>query len=147
MVLRKQRPRTGKRLTPSPKRIKKSLLKKCDDAFSLLVRARDQHCQFPGCTSTKKLQNSHYIGRAVKSTRFDPDNCVALCWFHHYKSKDLGFEYQKQTLEKHGFEGQYTIFMKNRLGPEKYQQLITNSKKKVTLTKPRLESLLASLKK
>ncbi len=103
----------------------KSALKKADTLFSNEIRARDGKCLFPGCkvTDPKKLQNSHYIGRAVSSTRFDPDNCIALCWLHHFKDKMLGFEYQKQTLEEHGWDGQYTIFMRNLLGPERYLAL------------------------
>jgi hypothetical protein len=99
-------------------------LKVADKKFSDWIRARDGRCMHPiGCESKTMLQNSHYIGRARKSVRFDPDNCITLCWFHHYKSKDLGFEYQKQTLDKHGYDGQYTLFMKQRLGPLKFYQL------------------------
>lgn len=104
-------------------------MKKADHVFSEEIRARDGKCMHPkGSENCKLLQNSHYIGRAVKSTRYDPDNCVAICWFHHYKSKDLGFEYQKQTIEKHGFDGQYTIFMRNLLGEERFAALIERSK-------------------
>lgn len=104
-------------------------LKMADDHFSLFIRNRDGRCMHPkGTENCTMLQNSHYIGRATKSTRFDPDNCITLCWYHHYKSKDLGFEYQKQTLEKHGFDGQYTLFMKRILGDERYAALIERSK-------------------
>ena len=99
-------------------------LKKADSRFSKQIIARDEHCQFPGCTSTTRLTCSHLIGRATKSTRFDPDNCVTLCLFHHFFSKDLGFEFQKQTKEKHGYDGQYTLFMKKRLGRARYAALI-----------------------
>lgn len=104
-------------------------LKKADAKFSGEIRARDKRCMHPmGSMYCTLLQNSHFIGRATKSTRFDPENCVTICWYHHYKSKDLGFEYQKQTIEKHGFDGQYTIFMKKYLGNEKYAALIERSK-------------------
>ncbi len=101
-------------------------LKRADDHVSLIVRKRDGRCMFPGCTEVdiKKLQCSHYIGRAHKATRFYLDNLIALCWFHHFKSKLLGFEYQKQTVEKQGWDGQYTLFMKKWLGEEKFAQLI-----------------------
>lgn len=99
---------------------------KADDEFSLFIRKRDGRCMFPGCTVEEiaKLQCSHYIGRAHKATRYDPENCIALCWFHHFKSKDLGFEYQKQTVEKHGWDGQYTLFMKKWLGTERFYALV-----------------------
>lgn len=103
----------------------KGAMKKADAQFSLQIRTRDGKCLFPGCkvANLEKLQCSHYHGRAVKSTRFDPDNCITLCWPHHFKSKDLGFEYQKQTKEKHGFDGQYTIFMRKWLGEEEFSKL------------------------
>lgn len=114
----------------TPKRLKRDgkgvlTLKKADVLFSQQIRARDQFCQFKGCTMSNpaKLQNSHYYGRAIKSTRFDPDNCVALCWLHHFKDKLLGYEYQKQTVEKHGFDGHYTLFMKERLGEKRFKFL------------------------
>lgn len=101
-------------------------LKKADSVCSLRIRERDGRCLFPGCTVTdiKKLQCSHFFGRAKKSTRFYDDNLISLCWIHHYKSKILGFEYQKQMLEIHGWDGQYTLFMKNHLGTERYAKLL-----------------------
>lgn len=99
------------------------LLKKADEFFSISIRKRDGHCLHPiGCDSTN-TQCSHYIGRAHKITRFDPDNCIALCYFHHFRSKDLGFEYQKQYKEKHGYNGQYTLFMQKWLGEERWEHL------------------------
>ena len=101
-------------------------LTKADTEFSKYIRDRDLICQFPLCSEHERLQCSHWKGRAKNSTRFDPDNCVALCYSHHYGNKLLGFEYQKQELEKHGYDGQYTIFMKKRLG-DKYKDLIARS--------------------
>lgn len=123
----------AKRATkPKVKRKAKSgtwTLKKADTVFSGIIRGRDKKCMHPrGTENCTMLQNSHFIGRATKSTRFDPDNCVTICWFHHYKSKDLGFEYQKQTVEKHGFDGQYTLFMQKHLGPERFAALMERSK-------------------
>lgn len=91
------------------------------------IRERDGKCLHPaGCavTDIKKLQCSHYIGRQHKATRFDPDNCIALCWLHHFKDKLLGFEYQKQITERHGYDGGYTLYMKNWLGEEKFIALM-----------------------
>jgi hypothetical protein len=101
-------------------------MKRADDEFSIFIRKRDERCMFPGCTVTDpaKLQCSHYIGRAHKATRYDPENCIALCWFHHFKSKEWGFEYQKQTVEKNGWDGQYTLWMKNWLGTFRFALLI-----------------------
>ncbi len=136
-------PQNGKRFwSKSAKRrtrirkikITKSVLRKADDAFSLQIRTRDGRCMHPrGTDNCKLLQNSHFIGRANKAVRFDPENCDTICWFHHFKSKDLGFEYQKQTIEKHGFDGQYTLWKKQQLGAAKYAALIERSLTSVSL--------------
>ena len=110
-------------------------LKKADSHFSKKILERDKICQFPNCKNTKKLTCSHYIGRATKSTRFDEDNCIALCLFHHFFSRDLGFEYQKQTIKKHGYDGQYTIFMKKRLGAIRYEALQQRATQKIKRNK------------
>jgi hypothetical protein len=104
---------------------------KADAEFSMLIR--DGKCMFPGChiTEIKKLQCSHYHGRAHSATRYHEDNCIALCWFHHFKSKLLGFEYQKQRIEKHGYDGQYTLFMKNWLGIERFDALDALARKTI----------------
>lgn len=146
-ILRRKRISRGSKL-PHKRRKNKllgKLLKDADKRFSLNIRSRDQHCQFPGCQSTKILQCSHYIGRAIKSTRFDTDNCIALCWFHHYKSKDLGYEYQKQTIEKHGYDGQYTKFMQQRLGPKKYKELQTRAQTSLKLSREFLQNKILEL--
>lgn len=125
----KRKKRASKGLEP---KVKVWTLKKADTHFSKQIRARDGKCMHPmGTEDCVMLQNSHYIGRAVKSTRFDPENCVTICWFHHYKSKDLGFEYQKQTIEKHGFDGQYTIFMQKFLGERRFIALMERAKQQV----------------
>ncbi len=121
-------------LKRKPMKVKKSELKKADTAFSLFIRSRDGKCLHPrGTEACRLLQASHFIGRANKAVRFDPENVDSICWFHHYKSKDLGFEYQKQTIEKHGFDGQYTLWKKKQLGPERYAALIERSKTTVKL--------------
>jgi len=47
----------------------------------------------------------------------------------------LGYEFQKQRKEKHGHDGQYTIFMKKRLGKEGWKELIRLEKVSVKLKK------------
>lgn len=110
-------------------------LSKADFTFSQEIRARDKFCQFPSCmvSDPAKLQNSHYIGRSKKATRYDPDNCIALCWVHHYHDKLLGLEYQKQRKEKHGWDGQYTLLMKKRLGRKRFNALLERSKQTIKL--------------
>ena len=65
----------------------KITLDKADTMFSRYIRVRDKFCQRCGRKGEPNkdsefiigLQNSHYFGRGIESTRFDPDNCDALC--------------------------------------------------------------------
>ena len=116
---------------PKAWKFTKSKLAQADAIFSDYIRKRDGRCQFPGChvTEHSKLQNSHYIGRGKWSTRFDEDNCIALCWHHHFKNKILGWEYQKQQAEEHGWDGRYTLHMKQWLG-SRWEPLLARSKEK-----------------
>ncbi len=122
--------RTRRKYLGSKPSIKKKInsLKKADTLFSHEIMERDKHCMFPNCGRTDQLTCSHYIGRAIKSTRFYKDNCITLCRTHHYWDKQLGFEFQKQTKEKHGWDGRYTLFMKKLLGKERWNILIALSK-------------------
>lgn len=99
-------------------------LKKADRAFSEYIRKRDGRCLHPNCIcGSQMLQCSHYHSRGKKSTRFDPDNCITLGWLCHFKNKLIGFEYQKQTKEIHGFDGQYTLWMRAHLGEKGFDEL------------------------
>ena len=113
-------------------KIPKSLLAKADAKFSWRIRRRDGKCMFPDCkvTDLAKLQCSHFHGRANKSTRFYDDNAITFCYWHHYGSKMLGMEYQKQQREIHGWDGQYTILMKKRLGLTRWNKLAKKAAQK-----------------
>lgn len=126
-------------------KIKPTSLFKADALFSAKIRARDVHCLFPGCTRTDQLTCSHYYSRAIKNTRFDENNCITLCRTHHYWDKMLGFEFQKQREEEHGWDGRYTLFMKKRLGDEEWEALKMRSKESVSQKKA-IDSFLLSLK-
>lgn len=58
-----------------------------DTAFRKYIINRDGHkCVI--CDETKSLQCAHIFGRAVHSTRWEPDNALTLClychdWGHH----------------------------------------------------------------
>lgn len=62
-------------------------LDKADQVFSRYIRTRDgwtcQRCHRQHEEGSQGLHNSHYFGRARESTRFDPENCDALCYGCH----------------------------------------------------------------
>lgn len=106
-----------------------------DELFSQRIIARDGKCLFPECRSNSRLTTSHYHGRGKFSTRFDEKNCITLCQYHHYMSRVLGYEFQKQRKEKHGWDGQYTLFMKNWLGEEEFSALDARAKRTIKQSK------------
>lgn len=146
---RRVTPKRGIRARKKPKarkkawKFKKTELSECDSAFSKEIIARDGRCMFPGCHATANLTCSHYIGRANWNTRFDPENCIALCIRHHFMDRDTAYEFQKARTEKHGWDGQYTLFMQGLLGEEAWYELLDRANG----TKSRKEAILETQKK
>lgn len=95
--------------------IKRSL---ADKYFSDWIRERDdwtcQNCKTEYEKPSQGLHCSHFHGRGNKSTRFDPENCIALCMRCH---KHMG-----ATPHDHA-----EFFLK-RLGREKYDALAIRAK-------------------
>ncbi len=98
--------------------IGKTKLRKTDKMFSLLIRERDGwRCRACGDKSKnygcnrQGLHCSHYYSRGRENTRFDFDNCIALCTYHH-------------NQWGHGEErGDYTEYMIERLGQRGFVDL------------------------
>lgn len=79
-----------------------------DKLFSLYIRLRAGGiCEY--CGHPKTLQCSHYHGRRKRSTRWDEENCSALCVSCHFYLGENPY--------------QHTEWMKKRLGSEKFEQL------------------------
>lgn len=78
-----------------------------DDKFSRFIRQRDGKCL--RCHTTEGLTCSHYHGRGKSATRFDPINCIALCWKCHQ--------------EWEGPKAEYTTFMIERFGVDEFLAL------------------------
>lgn len=85
--------------------------KKADRIFSIWIRQRDPFCFFK--CGRKSIQNSHFWGRGISATRYDPENCDGVCGGCHMthegskqgkyrdlKMKQLGKRYRE--LEKRG---------------------------------------------
>ena len=60
---------------------------KADSLFSKWIRRRDnntcQRCKRKFLDGEAGLHCSHFYGRVNESTRFEPDNCVAICYGCH----------------------------------------------------------------
>lgn len=86
-----------------------------DKLFSDYIRQRDgwncRRCSKNFEHRTGQLHNSHFWGRGRMITRFDPENCIALC-FHCHKFK---MENEKQ--------GEYKGLMVKWLGQDRYDAL------------------------
>ena len=96
--------------------------KTTDNYFSKYIRGRDKVCQ--RCLTTENLTCSHYWIRSHSSTRYDPENCIALCVLCHGKLDGV-----------HNVE--YLDLMLQRLGVVKYRKL----ERKARTFKKRVEAV------
>ena len=90
-----------------------------DRVFSEFIRLRDKQCVRCGRRGTGPkgiigLQASHYFGRANRSTRFDSENCDALC---------MGCHQMWGSTDREG----YRAFKVKQLGEWGFQRLIVRS--------------------
>ena len=94
-----------------------------DDVFSIYIRARDTkcaRCRKPGLPNKQglpvlTLDNSHFWGRGRENTRFDEENCDALCSF--------GFGGCHRYWEKEDREA-YRAFKVKQLGQARFDALM-----------------------
>ncbi len=90
-----------------------------DNKFSLWLReSRDYTCEVCGFYEeppTRHIQNSHYIGRSAKATRYDPENCDVLCSTCHAKWEgQKQYEYRDWKIKKMGKEAHDNLLVKAR---------------------------------
>lgn len=111
-----------KKRRPAKKRAKRAKVpstNKVKKIFSDMVRERaGWKCVRCGrdCSERKGLLHcSHFWAVGFTATRFDFDNCDALCYVCHYGQMRTGWEYNKQ--------GEYRDFMIKKLGQEGYDEL------------------------
>jgi len=97
----------------------KTKLRKTDILFSKYIRQSDDwRCLACGENSRdysgnkRGLHCSHYWGRGHENTRFDPENCISLCWYHHNFAWGHGDGRQE-----------YMAFMRRRLGDKGFDLL------------------------
>jgi len=104
-------------------------LRPADVKFSLYIRTRDnwtcQRCFKKYEPPTQGLQNSHFWGRARENTRFDPDNCDALCFrCHQYWGGDGREDYIEFKKKQLGEEGYKKLKLRAHLYKKKDDKLI-----------------------
>ncbi|MDD5013927.1 MAG: recombination protein NinG [Atribacterota bacterium] len=95
------------------KKLKVWSRKTADDKFSVFIRERDKKCARCGRTD-RRLNCSHYWNRVYWITRFDPDNCIALCAWCHTLSPD-NWEADRNS--------EYKEYMIQKLGKERFDRL------------------------
>lgn len=94
-------------------------LNKADSEFSRFIRKRDGRCMNPKCicglnyegAPIEQLDCSHFYGRGILISRFDPENCIALGRRCH-------------ELWEQDKQGRYREFMVRHLGSERYNALV-----------------------
>ena len=89
--------------------------RKTDKLFRQFIRQRDNYtCQRCGTVypnGGRGLHCSHYWGRGRENTRFDPEDCITLCWGCH-------------QIWGHGDgRSEYTAHMRKKLGDEGFDLL------------------------
>jgi len=87
--------------------LKKIKIDRVDSAFSKLIRTRvDWHCEVCGTYypegKRQGLHCSHFHGRAIKSTRFCPVNCTAMCYGCHRKMESQPYQFNQWMIDHIG---------------------------------------------
>jgi len=108
--------KTGKRMIYG---VKVWSMKVADSNFSLWLREKRGYtcemCGFYDAPPTRMIQNSHYIGRSHKATRYDPENCDVFCASCHHKMEDLKqYDYRDWKIKQ--------------LGEKKHQELVERAR-------------------
>lgn len=108
-------------------------INKVDALFSRYIRERDewtcQRCYKQYEPPTSALHCSHFWARRRQNTRFDPDNCIALCFGCH----------RLWESEKHGV---YREFMLQRLGQKGFDDLAVRAEMHKKKTHAEADALL-----
>lgn len=99
---------------------------RADSQFSLFIRHRDGRCMNPMCATRErdisKLECSHYWDRGIWITRFDPENCIALCHWCHAKWEDTKQGRYREIMIRIIGEDRYAA-MQKRVEDYKYKNI------------------------
>jgi len=70
-------------------------------AITRAILARDQHCQFPGCSCSRHT-HIHHIKHWAQGGETSAENGVLLCGFHHRLMHEENYTIEKTKLDKNG---------------------------------------------
>jgi hypothetical protein len=59
------------------------------------LRARDGHCRWPGCDRPAAWSDAHHLFHWIKGGETRLDNLVLLCYHHHRKVHEGGWQVVK----------------------------------------------------
>jgi hypothetical protein len=107
-----KKPKKIKKFNKRIKSEKQKFIKKLDELYSLVVRTRDNFkCQKEGCPASGKYMHcAHIFTRSRMFTRWDLDNGITFCYYHH-------------LLWSHREPVEFTLWCMERLGKEKFEEL------------------------
>jgi 5-methylcytosine-specific restriction endonuclease McrA len=105
-----------------------------DKVFSEYVRKLSKgYCaKCGGYRGWQRLQCSHFVGRARKSTRWDEENVVALCFYCHQHFTAYPYEHVKWFTKRIGEDRLDALIARSRI-PTKIdkEELLTHYKNKL----------------
>lgn len=107
-----------------------------DRLFSLYIRTRDKWtCRRCGTfhePPTSALHCSHFWGRGNRGTRWEPDNCIALCYgCHQYFESNKHGPYRDMMLKILGEKRYKTLEIQARTPTKVDERLIAKVLKKL----------------
>lgn len=98
-------------------------LRKADQKISKYVRGRDKKCLL--CSTSEFLTCSHFHGRNVFATRFDPDNLITLCLYCHMRMEtEKKGEYHVLMIAYLGIPGLRDLNRRARVDAKKEDAII-----------------------
>lgn len=107
----------------TPTDMQKSI-READSKFSKFIINRDKKCL--NCGTTYNLSCSHYFSRANYATRYEPNNCVALCidvCHNSWESKKNGV-YKDFMIALLGEDGFFVLEHQSKMKISKNDSLI-----------------------
>ena len=129
-------------MKPQPKKKLKTLPKlkaDLDIVFSRYIRLRhadengEATCVTCGVVKYwKELQNGHFMSRRHHSTRWDEDNCQVQCY--------------SCNVMQQGKQYEYSIWLDNKFGKGKSDELLMKSKQTLKLDRHDLERMITEYK-